>query len=819
MLSRRFLSLLLILALLAGVLPVGAMASETLPEPLHFTWVNPLYADVLTEDDLNQITDFPVIIDDDIESHTSFDAAAAYLRDCMEQRQTVITFGYQSSDMADFSDENLLAMFYAALAHTGVPTEGDYLYWQYGGASCSGYYEYDPNRAEYRLVLTYVVTYYTTAQQEAAVTREVNNVLSRLNLNGLSDYKKICAVYDYICDNITYDYDNLNNPDYTLKYTAYAALINKTAVCQGYALLLYRFALEMGIDCRLIAGLGFGGRHGWNIVKLGNYYYNVDSTWDAGESFYNYFLLTDENFWYHTRDAEYATDEFYRAYPMGQTDYQDTTIANGSCGSNLRWSLSYDGHLIISGTGAMTDFSSSSDIPWNRYYSTISSVTISDGVTHIGARAFTGCSNLPNITIPDSVTSLGDYCFFGCTGLRSISLPDSVTTLGARVFRNCSNLDSITFSGHAPDFQADTFSGVTAVCSYPSAYCSWKENTLQQYGGAITWLPYNSASAHHYENGSCTICGKQKPTVTLQRISGPTRYETGTRIADSLKETLEVDAFQNMIVASGTNFADALAGSYLSAVKNAPILLSRSGSAAAEAQNAELAAYISSNLAASGTVYILGGTAAVPQSLEDMLTQQGITVVRLRGATRYETNLRILEEAGVSDGDEILVCTGTNFADSLSASALGKPILLVNNLSGELLDSQQNYLENFDDMTYTIIGGTGAVSAKLADAIDDYGQTARLSGKTRYETSVLVAKTYFDEPSGIVLAYAANYPDGLCGGALAYATQVPLILTANNYEAAAAAYAAENGIHSGTVLGGASLISDETTKNILGYYQ
>ena len=123
----------------------------------------------------------------------------------------------------------------------------------------------------------------------------VSNLLKSLNVSGKSDYQKVGAVYDYICDNVTYDYDNLEDDSYTLKFTAYAALKNKTAVCQGYALLFYRLMLELGIDARVIAGDG-GGPHGWNIVKLGNVYYNADTTWDAGVDEYQFFLKNTENF-------------------------------------------------------------------------------------------------------------------------------------------------------------------------------------------------------------------------------------------------------------------------------------------------------------------------------------------------------------------------------------------------------------------------------------------------------------------------------------------------------------------------------------------
>ena len=78
----------------------------------------------------------------------------------------------------------------------------------------------------------------------------------------------------------------------------------------------------------------------------------------------------------------------------------------------------------------------------------------------------------------------------------------------------------------------------------------------------------------------------------------------------------------------------------------------------------------------------------------------------------------------------------------------------------------------------------------------------------------MVADAFFGNPSAAVLAYAQNYPDGLCGGALAYSMHAPLILTMTGYESEAAAYTARKHITSGVVLGGETLISDEAVRVI-----
>ncbi|MBR5806848.1 MAG: leucine-rich repeat protein [Oscillospiraceae bacterium] len=305
------------------------------------------------------------------------------------------------------------------------------------------------------------------------------------------------------------------------------------------------------------------------------------------------------------------------------------------------------------------------------------------------------------------------------------------------------------------------------------------------------------------------IVNEKQPDEVI-RVKGKTRYETSIAIANETKAKMGVDKFDNIIIASGTGFADALAGSYLAKVKSAPILMS-SGK-----NDAQLKDYVKANLKAGGTVYILGGTAAVPQNTEDaMKSIGGITVKRLKDKNRYGTNLAILREAGVQNED-IIVATGLNFADSLSASAVGKPILLVNGKGNGLTAEQKSFLASANANNIYIIGGTGAVSEAFENQLKAYGRVERVKGKTRYETSVAIAEKFFANPDYAVIAYAENFPDGLCGGPLAMTMDAPLILTKTGKQAAAKGYMQAKGIESGAVLGGASLIDDATAKDIFG---
>lgn len=247
--------------------------------------------------------------------HTTVESAAGELREQMTLRASPITVYLALDEQSDTVPREL---FFGAFAHTGVPNQGDYLKWQCGG--CSIDWNYEEQDGMYLYTLTYTVEYYTTAQEEEAVDRAAAELLEELDLEDAGDYRKICTVYDYICQNVTYDHLGVALGD-TKVYTAYGALINGRAVCQGNAVLLYRLALALGLDARFVAGISRSAKHAWNIVKLGDRYYNLDSTWDAGAEEYEYFLQCDDSFAKHVREDTYSTAEFCTAYPMADRDY------------------------------------------------------------------------------------------------------------------------------------------------------------------------------------------------------------------------------------------------------------------------------------------------------------------------------------------------------------------------------------------------------------------------------------------------------------------------------------------------------------------
>ena len=251
-------------------------------------------------------------------------------------------------------------IFHTAIAHTGNSTEGDYIFHQFlkYSAGLGG----DMDSQYYYLQVVYNVSYFTTAEQEAQVDLQVETILKQLDLEDATDYQKIKGVYDWLCQNVTYDYENLYDEEYILKHSAYAALINKTAVCQGYATAMYRLLLELGVDVRYVGGWGFDdegrpGAHGWNIVKLGDVYYNVDATWDATYAQYNYpyqyFLKSDADFENHQRDDEEYDFVNTADYPMTQTSHDGRSYVvtfRDANGAQISSATYYYGDTIVAPT-------------------------------------------------------------------------------------------------------------------------------------------------------------------------------------------------------------------------------------------------------------------------------------------------------------------------------------------------------------------------------------------------------------------------------------------------------------------------------------
>ena len=135
---------------------------------------------------------------------------------------------------------------------------------------------------------------------------------------------------------------------------------------------------------------------------------------------------------------------------------------SGTCGPNLKWHLTDDGVLTISGKGEMYDYPHGSI--WT--YDNLKRIIIGNRVTTIGGAAFSGCSSLTSVIIPNSVTTIGGDAFYDCSSLTSVTIPNSVTTIGGWAFSDCSSLTSVTIPNSVMTIGDWAFSGCSSLKNF-----------------------------------------------------------------------------------------------------------------------------------------------------------------------------------------------------------------------------------------------------------------------------------------------------------------------------------------------------------------
>ena len=351
--NKRLISLVLTFIMLITMVPATIVeASEvttmervkassnqsevTKPEENTIYAVNPLYEDVISIDDLKRKLDSESSDKESADGEqlfgsstgqyfSDYDSAVLYLRKQMVSRETEINLNFPESWFTSHKDGLYWDLLYDAMKcdESSTGQEGDALL--YGYAGCNVSY----STAGY---IKYTMSYHSNAEQEAKLTEAVAVAMTKLQLNGLSEAKKIIKIHDYICNNVDYAYNSTEEQI----YTAYGALCTGKAVCQGYAVLFYRLCKEAGLSVRIISGTGNGGAHGWNIVRIGSKYYNVDCTWDGqdADTYNEYLLKSEADFRNHTRESwkvadshylDYTSAEFNTQYPMTEKSWDEST--------------------------------------------------------------------------------------------------------------------------------------------------------------------------------------------------------------------------------------------------------------------------------------------------------------------------------------------------------------------------------------------------------------------------------------------------------------------------------------------------------------
>lgn len=119
---------------------------------------------------------------------------------------------------------------------------------------------------------------------------------------------------------------------------------------------------------------------------------------------------------------------------------------SGNCNDGISWTLQ-GGHLKVSGTGPMPDYSENRLPPWYGYAENILSIEVANGITHIGDFAFMKLENATAATVADSVQTIGSFAFYDCCAMARINLGTGLTEIGRSAFERCRSLKAVTLPG------------------------------------------------------------------------------------------------------------------------------------------------------------------------------------------------------------------------------------------------------------------------------------------------------------------------------------------------------------------------------------
>ncbi len=359
-------------------------------------------------------------------------------------------------------------------------------------------------------------SYKTDSSKMERVNTAISNAASIVeSAKSKSDYEKLVYYRQEICSRVAYNSAAANNTgtpfgDPWQLISVFDNDNSTEVVCEGYSkafkYLCDQSAFKKDVSCITVTGTMTGGTgsgpHMWNIVTMDdgkNYLVDVTNC-DAGSvgspdllflkgyasgnanSGYTFVCNSTNVSFVYDADTKglYSNEQL----TISGTDYNPggTVVASGSCGANLTWTLNEKGTLTISGTGAMTDWTTPDNLPWkpNRY--DITEIIISKGVTTVGKLAFCSLENVKSVSIPEGVTSIGYgafqnnaitdinipstvtvidmEAFYSCGYLKSLSIPEKVESIGVRAFALCGSLETVVI----PDKDITIGNGAFSDC-------------------------------------------------------------------------------------------------------------------------------------------------------------------------------------------------------------------------------------------------------------------------------------------------------------------------------------------------------------------
>ena len=490
-------------------------------ESFSFTYIDPIYEGIITEADIPEVSaEQEAAAESELRElatvqtnnpsrlraryfwdkniyYDNVEDAAMDLRAQIKQFESDATVRFKvSSSMTESQLGNFfMRIWFKAIEHNGNPVEGDYLRYEYGGYNIE-FYKFpeseDGNGYCYNVVQMSLL-HYTNAAQEEELSLVADNILASLALEGKSDYQKILAIYGYLCENV--NYDRVHESTYTLKHTAYAALVDHLAVCQGYSAAFYRLCLSVDVDTRMITSKSMG--HAWNIVNLGGQYYELDATWDsdANRTLENYkYFLKGSEYWLSSNPNHSTIGDQFVSYPSTPLAAEFAAAYPLSTDSVPIFRFDSDGgsavlpQYVLSGDQADMPVSPTKDGYWfTGWYADSGFTTLFDFDSAVTADTTVYARwAVPDFVLPSALSEIGAEAFSGGAFTFAV-LPDNAVTVGPLAFADCDDLLFIYIPASVEDISSTAFDDLTGltVLGTPSATPSTAETFAASHGYAF----------------------------------------------------------------------------------------------------------------------------------------------------------------------------------------------------------------------------------------------------------------------------------------------------------------------------------------------
>ena len=274
----------------------------------------------------------------------------------------------------------------------------------------------------------------------------------------------------------------------------------------------------------------------------------------------------------------------------------------------------------------------------------------------------------------------------------------------------------------------------------------------------------------------------------VSRIAGDDRIATSIEISKAM-----FNESDNIVLASGFNFADALSAGQLAAALNAPLILSKD----------QLDSRTSDEIAKlkPKNIYIVGGETALSSNIEESVKSvvNDINIERLKGNDRYETSVKVMEKTKeFVDAEYLLIASGKNFPDALSATSF-----MADHKALMVLSDGNSYPKS--DLQEIAIGGVNQLPLN--------GFTGeRIAGNDRYQTALAIARRSFENNENAILANSKVFADSLSAVSVAKNYKAPIILTDNENLTQSTKSYLEN-MNSVTIIGGEKSVSSNIFSN------